>query len=101
MELVEGSNPRGPLPLETALNYARQIAAGLEAAHEKGIVGRDLKPADIRVTPDGQIKLLDFGLAKAATEKSDPPNYASPTTSPTISMDLTQAGALPPASAPR
>jgi serine/threonine-protein kinase len=97
LELVEGSNLRGPLPLETALNYARQIAAGLEAAHEKGIVHRDLKPANIRVTPDGQIKLLDFGLAKAATEKSDPPNYASPalgsSMSPTISMDLKQAGA--------
>jgi serine/threonine-protein kinase len=78
MELVECSNPRGPLPLETALNYARQIAAGLEAAHEKGIVGRDLKPANIRVTPDGQIKLLDFGLAKAATEKSDPPTTPVP-----------------------
>src|SRR5215472_9505686 len=44
MELVEGEPLRGPLPLETALNYARQIAEALEAAHEKGIVHRDLKP---------------------------------------------------------
>jgi serine/threonine-protein kinase len=51
MELVEGEALRGPLPLETALDYARQIADALEAAHEKGIVHRDLKPANIKVTP--------------------------------------------------
>jgi serine/threonine protein kinase len=51
MELVEGEDLRGPVPVETALYYARQIAAGLEAAHEKAIVHRDLKPANIKVTP--------------------------------------------------
>ena len=64
MELVEGEAPKGPLPLQTALNYARQIADALEAAHEKGIVHRDLKPANIKVRPDGTVKVLDFGLAK-------------------------------------
>jgi len=54
MELVEGESPKGQLPLETVLNYARQIAEALEAAHEKGIVHRDLKPANIKITPDGQ-----------------------------------------------
>src|SRR5579863_4383378 len=65
MEFVEGKTLRGGLPLETALNYARQIADGLEAAHEKGIVHRDLKPANIKVTPDGTVKILDFGVAKS------------------------------------
>src|SRR5437764_5596848 len=53
MELVEGEDLQVPLPLETALDYARQIADALEAAHEKGIIHRDLKPANIKVTPAG------------------------------------------------
>ena len=53
MELVDGENLAGPLPVETALNYARQIAEALEAAHEKGIVHRDLKPANVKITPAG------------------------------------------------
>ena len=63
MELVPGESLKGPLPLETALNYAKQIADALEAAHEKGIVHRDLKPANIMITPEGVVKVLDFGLA--------------------------------------
>nr|MBA3949087.1 serine/threonine protein kinase [Acidobacteriota bacterium] len=70
MELVEGENLAeriargGALPLNDALAVATQIAAALEAAHEKGIVHRDLKPANIMLASDGEVKVLDFGLAK-------------------------------------
>src|SRR5271156_2336801 len=90
MELVEGENPKGPLPLEEALRIARQIADALEAAHEKGIVHRDLKPGNIKITPDGTVKVLDFGLAKTIGVGV----AASPEDSPTISMAATQAGMI-------
>lgn len=72
LELVEGETlaeriARGPLPLREALTIARQIAEAIEAAHEKGIIHRDLTPANIKVTPAGTVKVLDFGLAKAST----------------------------------
>ena len=72
MELVDGDDlsdiiRRGPLPLADALPIAAQIASALEAAHEHGIVHRDLKPANTKVRPDGTVKVLDFGLAKAAS----------------------------------
>jgi len=54
MELVEGENLKGPLSLETAINYVKQIADALETAHEKGVVHSDLKPADIKITPLGR-----------------------------------------------
>ena len=60
MELVEGEELKGPLPVDTAIAYAKQIAEALEAAHEKGIIHRDLKPANIKATPQGTIKVLDF-----------------------------------------
>ncbi len=89
MELVEGDSPKGPLPVEEVSNIARQIAAALEAAHEKGIIHRDLKPANIKITHDGVVKVLDFGLAKIETASE--PTSAN---SPTITMNATQAGMI-------
>jgi serine/threonine-protein kinase len=72
LELIEGPTladriAEGPVPVEEALNIAKQIADALEAAHDQGIVHRDLKPANVKVRSDGTVKVLDFGLAKAAT----------------------------------
>ena len=92
MELVEGRTLQGPLPLETALNYARQIADALEAAHEKGIVHRDLKPANIMITPEGVVKVLDFGLA--AVPQASAETAGDPTHSPTLTIAATQAGMI-------
>ena len=93
LELVEGEELKGPLPVDTAIAYAKQLAAALEAAHEKGIIHRDLKPANIKITPEGIVKVLDFGLAKAA-EDSPARTAASPTISPTLSLEMTQAGMI-------
>src|SRR5207302_9582444 len=66
MEFVEGTALRGPEDIRKLLDLALQIADGLAAAHAAGIVHRDLKPDNILVTRDGRVKILDFGLAKAA-----------------------------------
>jgi DNA-binding winged helix-turn-helix (wHTH) protein/tRNA A-37 threonylcarbamoyl transferase component Bud32 len=70
LEYVEGESlaqrvKRGPMPLSEALEVCRQIADALEAAHQNGVVHRDLNPGNVKITPDGRVKLLDFGLAKA------------------------------------
>jgi len=92
MELVPGETLKGPLPLQTALAYARQIADALEAAHEKGITHRDLKPANVMITPSGVVKVLDFGLAFVAHDPAS--GGGDPVNSPTLTMRATQAGMI-------
>src|ERR1035438_9866907 len=94
MELVEGETlaeriGHGAIPLDEALAIAKQIADALDAAHEKGITHRDLKPGNIKIKPDGVVKVLDFGLAKMGgtpTAHSD--------NSPTLTVGPTQAGVI-------
>ena len=97
LELVDGEDlaqriARGPLPLDEALPIARQIADALEAAHEQGIIHRDLKLANIKVRPDGTVKVLDFGLAKAVDPAGT--SSANAMNSPTLSIHATKAGII-------
>ena len=98
LEYVEGEDlaqrlTRGAIPVDEAIDIARQIADGMEAAHEKGVVHRDLKPANIKVTRDGVVKILDFGLARAF-DVDPPQNDASLANSPTMARPMTDDGVI-------
>jgi eukaryotic-like serine/threonine-protein kinase len=97
MELVQGETlasriARGGLSIDEVTHITRQIAAGLEAAHDRGIVHRDLKPANLMLTPDGEVKILDFGLARAWF--GDGTGEQDIGASPTITAAMTQAGTI-------
>jgi len=95
MELVEGPTlqdriEKGAIPADEALGFAMQIAEALEAAHTQGIVHRDLKPANIKARPDGTVKVLDFGIAKAL----EPDALTSAPQSPMLTTPATQVGVI-------
>jgi eukaryotic-like serine/threonine-protein kinase len=108
LELVDGESldkriARGRIPVDDALVIAKQIADALEAAHEKGIIHRDLKPANIALTRDGNVKVLDFGLAKAMEPASgtpmdlaNSPTITSPAMMTSIGMVLGTAAYMSP-----
>src|SRR5688500_17274109 len=95
MELVEGPTlaeriRQGPLPLDEAIGIARQIADALDYAHERGIVHRDLKPGNVKIRPDGVVKVLDFGLAKIGVGQE----ASRSDESPTMTAPRTEAGTI-------
>ena len=99
MELVEGEDlserlKRGAIPVDEAVEVARQIAEALEEAHEHGIVHRDLKPANVKLTSDGKVKVLDFGLAKAYAGESAGGSSPDISQSPTLARTGTEAGVI-------
>jgi serine/threonine protein kinase len=102
MELLEGETLRqrlqdGALPTRKAVEIALEIAGGLAAAHEKGIVHRDLKPENVFLLGSGQVKVLDFGLARmdpVAPEGSDVPTMS-------LSTPPTRRGSSTATSSPR
>jgi serine/threonine-protein kinase len=92
IEFVDGRPLKGPLPVETALHYSKQIADALGAAHEKRIIHRDLKPANVMITQAGEVKVLDFGLAAVTTASDSTSGDAA--ASPTLTLSPSRPGII-------
>ncbi len=99
LEYVEGDSlaevlDRGPMPVDDALDIAVQIALGVEAAHDASVIHRDLKPDNIKITPEGTVKVLDFGLAKSTETQTASSTNLPTITSPAILNSPTIPGAI-------
>ena len=103
LELVEGETlaariSRGAIPVREVLEIGGQIAAAMEAAHERGIVHRDLKPGNVMITASRTVKVLDFGLAKGGALEGASSTGSSPapdlSVSPTMALSATAAGVI-------
>jgi uncharacterized protein (TIGR03067 family) len=102
MEFVDGTDlatlvqGQGPLPVDRACDAIRQAALGLQHAHERGMVHRDIKPHNLMMSPDGQVRILDFGLAGFATEAvlAELADEDSGATVAAAALHLTSAGSV-------
>ncbi len=99
LELVEGEDlserlKRGPVSVEETIQICSQIAQALEAAHQKGVIHRDLKPANIKISKTGQVKVLDFGLARMIGQRQQESVTSVNQDASTLEEALTRPGAI-------